>query len=211
MAKHILLLLLLLLPVTALAETQPEPERPHWSLEVKGGIFVPSLQDWAYYYGKRDMPEYGLAFGYQFTKMVEVGAGAAWSRAKGQALLIYHGTLSGNVTYDLYPVDVFVMLRGRFHDEQLLVPYVGGGWTRMYYRQDVANQQSFRGSADGHHFRAGLQISLDNLDEHASSAMSADYGIYHTYFFLETQITRAEVDSTDIGGTSYRAGLRFEF
>ncbi len=210
MTRRILFLLFLLLPGTALAEA-PAMERPHWSLEVKGGLFIPALQDWSYYYGKRDMPEFGVALAYQITRMVEVGAGSAWSWAEGQALR--HGSLSGNVTYDRYPVDLFVMLRGILNEEQLLVPYVGGGWTRMYYRQEVANQGTSKGSVDGYHLRAGVQISLDNLDQNASYRMYNDYGVYHTYFFVETEYTRAEENSTstDLGGTSYRAGLRFEF
>jgi hypothetical protein len=44
--------------------------------------------------------------------------------------------LNGEVDYDLYPVNVFVLVRGVINENQWLVPYIGGGWTRMYYHED---------------------------------------------------------------------------
>jgi hypothetical protein len=43
--------------------------------------------------------------------------------------------------------------------------------------------------------------------------MYLDYGVIHTYFFVETEYTAAKVKevSTDLGGTAYLAGFLFEF
>jgi hypothetical protein len=86
----------------------------------------------------------------------------------------------------------------------------------MYYRQKVEGQGYVRGSTDGYHGRAGLQLLLDNLDRNAANRFYLDYGIFHTYFFFEAQLTKANVDTTagaslDLGGTSYLWGLLFEF
>jgi opacity protein-like surface antigen len=208
----LVLLALLLLPSAAAADALSN--QPPWALEIKGGVFAPSLPDWSRFYGKRDMPEYGLSLAYKLFERVELGAGAGWIRGKGKALLPIHGAPSiDNVTYELYPVNIFVLARAVWSDEQWLVPYAGGGWTRIYYRQKIEDGQSARGFADGYHVRAGLQLSLDSFDSRASSRMYADYGVFNTYFFVEAERTRAveRSASVDLGGTAYLGGLRFEF
>ena len=69
---------------------------------------------------------------------------------------------------------------------------------------------------DGYHGRAGLQLLLDNMDPRAAGNLYTDYGIFHTYLFFEAQYIRAMVSDLDgvsvnLGGTSYLAGLLFEF
>ena len=55
-----------------------------------------------------------------------------------------------------------------------------------------------------------------SLDQRASTNMLRDYGIYHTYFFIEAQRSRAMIndlsgESINLGGTSWLGGLLFEF
>ena len=212
MRRTLLLLLLLALPSPAPAADQLL-DQPHWSLEVKGGVFSPKLEDFSRYYGGSTMPEFAAALAYKVRPWAEVGAeaGALW--AKGQAQAVVHGTTAGSVDYELYPVNLFVLLRGLVKEDQWLIPYIGGGWTRMYYRQTVRDQGTVSGSADGYHVRGGLQLSLNELDRSASSSMYATYGVLRTSFILEAErITATEsTTSTDLGGTSYRAGLLLEF
>jgi hypothetical protein len=114
-----------------------------------------------------------------------------------------------------------VVLRGIFTENQWVVPYVGGGWTRMYYKEELSLQPTARGYTDGSHVRGGLQLLLDVFDQRAATNMYRDYGISHTYFFVEAQRTRAMIDtvatvsspseSINLGGTSVLGGLLFEF
>ena len=206
------ILVLMLPPLAAFAE-DPLTAEPHWSLEVKGGMFTPVLENWAQFYGKRSMPEYAATLAYKLLRQVEVGVGAGSIRGKGQSYAPLHKIYTGNVTYELYPVNAFVLVRGMISEDQWLVPYVGGGWTRMYYREKIEDEATARGHADGYHVRGGLQFSLDFIDRSSSNRMYLDYGVYHTYFFVETEYTRAMVKSvkTNLGGTAYLAGLLFEF
>ncbi len=157
------------------------------------------------------MGAYGASLAYNVSPRVEFGAGAGWSEARGRASSTLNGALGSNVTYDLYPVELFVLARGMVNEDQWLIPYIGGGLTRMYYRQQVQGQKAVQGSANGHHIRAGLQLSLNALDQSASSGMYRDYGIYHTYLILEVESTKAVKQSIDLGGTSLMGGLLFEF
>jgi len=210
--NFILLLVLLLLPSAAPA-ADLFLEQPRWSLEATGGTFTPSLENWSRFYGKRYMPEYAASLAYKVFPLVELGAGAGIVKGQGQAYAALHGTLVGNVTYELRPVNVFILARGMVSEGQWMAPYVGGGWTRMYYRKEVRDQESVRGSVDGYHCRGGLQFSLDSLDQRASNRMYLDYGVHHTWLIIEAEYTKAVLrsTSTDLGGTSYRCGLLFEF
>ena len=205
-------MVLVLLPVGAFA-ADPLMEQPHWSLEVKGGRFIPAIDNWQTYYGKRYTSEYAGSLAYKITRQLEFGLEGGTIRDKGKGLAPTHGTLAGEVVYQLFPVSAFVLVRGILSENQWLVPYVGGGWTRMYYQEKIQNQTTVRGFADGSHFRAGLQFSLDGVDPGAANSMYLDYGVHHTYFFIEAERTRAVVKSVsaNLGGTSYQGGLLFEF
>jgi len=210
--KIILLALALLLPAAADA-ADAALDRPYWSLEIKGGVFAPALGNWEQYYGTSNMPVYEGALAYKLLRQVEVGVGVGSAKDKGQAYAPNHGTTSGQVTYELYPINVFVLLRGIGSESQWLVPYVGGGWTRMYYRQKVEDQGTVSGSVNGYHVRGGLQLDLNGLDPDAANDMYMDYGVFHTYFFVEAEQTKARLSSAavDLGGTAYLMGLMFEF
>jgi len=207
---YLLLLVLVLMPMRAYAE-DPVLGRPYWSLEMKGGLFEPALPDWAHYYSRRDMPELDLSLAYKVTRRVEIGieSGVLWAKGQGYAPL--HGTLGGSVNYDLYPVNLFVLVRGVMDENQWVVPYIGGGYTKMFYSEKIEGQGSVKGSANGYHARGGLQFLLDGLDDSAANSLYGDYGIFHTYFFIEAKYTHAVVASSNLGGTSYLAGLLFEF
>lgn len=210
MKKLILIIVLFLLPVAAFAADQVL-EDPRWSLELKGGTFAPALDNWATYYGKKDMPSYGGALAFKPIRWIEVGVEATLMSDEGQSYAPGHGTLSGNVTYKLYPVNVFVLARGVISEGQWLVPYIGGGFTRMYYEQTIEGQDAISGYVDGYHVRGGLQLLLDAMDQRAANDMFKDYGVFHTYLFFEAERTKAKIDAIDIGGTSYMMGLLFEF
>jgi hypothetical protein len=213
--KFLLLAVLLFLPLVSHAADQIQ-ERPHWSLEVKGGLFIPALDNWSTYYGRRDTSEYAGTLAYKIFRQLEVGIEGGYIHDGGQAFAPLHGIPAGSVNYKLFPVNAFILVRGVFSEKQWLVPYIGGGWTRMYYKEEVQDQSTVRGSVDGYHGRGGLQLLLDGIDPSASTSMYLDYGVFHTYLFFEAEYVRATVNtatsgSVNLGGTSWLAGLLFEF
>ncbi len=221
MKKFLLVFLMFLsvLPASAFAEDEQadqKAERPHWSFELKAGRFIPDIENWSQFYGKQFMGQYGGSLAYKILRPLEVGIEGLYSRDMGQGLAPLHNTTSGVVTYKLFPVNAFVLVRGIFSEKQWVVPYAGGGWTRMYYSEEVEGQGIARGHANGRHFRAGLQFLLDGLDADAAGTFFRDFGVYHTYLFLETERTHATVDtvsggSINLGGKNYMGGLLLEF
>jgi hypothetical protein len=206
----ILSIIILLVMPTVVPAAEPIP---HWSVEIKGGYFYPDIENWKTYYGDDKTWHYAGSFAYKVLRQVEVGIEAGYIKDRGQAYAPLNGIITGSVVYELFPVNVFVLFRGVFSEKQWLVPYVGGGWTRMNYQVKVEDQGTVRGSVNGYHGRAGFQILLDDIDARSANNMFLDYGIKHTYLFGEVQITHATVGtpSINLGGTSYLAGFLFEF
>jgi hypothetical protein len=217
--KFLLIVILFLVPAASFA-ADDLLETPRWSFEVKGGLFTPDLPQWEDYYDG-DMTEFGIAWAYKIFRQLEVGVEGIYSKSSGMGFAPIHGELNATVDYMRLPLNVFVLVRGVFDEGQVLVPYVGGGWTRVFYQQEISDQGSVKGFADGYHARAGVQVLLDEFDPEAANNMYHDYGIQHTYFFLEGGLSRAMIDAVDpvtgasgpvnLGGKSVRAGLLFEY
>lgn len=189
-----------------------EPDLPpHWSAEIKTGEFEPDIRDWQTFYGDESADETGVAVAYKVLRWLEVGLEFDYVRDSGTGQLSLDQTLGGDVTFNLYPVHAYVLLRGIFHENQRIVPYVGGGSTRAYYRIEIDNQPSRRGDTDGEHVRAGLQILLDWLDREGASRFEEDIGVDNTYLILEAREFSAEIDGIELGGRSAMIGLLFEF
>ncbi len=215
MRRFFIFFVLFLIPITVQA-AEPVLKRPHWSLEVKGGRFTPDIENWKDYYGKESTGHYAGTLAYKILRQLEAGIEGAYIRDKGQGFAPGHGIITGNVKYELAPLSVFALFRGIFKEEQWVVPYIGGGWSKVYYKERVENQPIVRGSVNGSYGRAGVQLLLDAIDPQASTSMLLEYGVHHTYFFIEAQsISAKTTDATgatiDLGGTSWLGGLLFEF
>jgi len=214
LGKLLLVLSLLVLPALAQAAEPARPDRPHWSLELKGGGNLASNGN---FFGGGFLPEYGAAFAYKVHRMVEVGVEATYLRSSGNGRQVQHNATSdAQVTYERLPLDVFVLGRLVFNEDQLLVPYAGVGYTRLFYQDHVAGNDSTKVSVNGYHARGGLQILMDGLERDASSSLYREFGIHHTYLFAEGKYTDARAQTTDggkvnLGGTSILGGLLFEF
>ncbi len=214
--KKLLLILMIAFAPSSLMASDAALGRPSWSFEMKAGLLVPDIDNWSNVYGDRDTAQYGGAVSYKIIRQVEVGIGGAYSRAGGSGFAPVHQSAAGHVTLEFYPIDVFVLARGIFNEDQWLVPYAGGGWSRVYYREEIQDQSVSRGFANGFHARGGLQFLIDGIDASAANSFYRDFGVRHTYLFIETKYTRAMADTSsgttvNIGGTSWLGGFLFEF
>jgi hypothetical protein len=221
--KILFLALALLFSPSVAPAAEERVDRPHWSLELKGGVFFPGLSHWSDFYGTSYTPEFGGALAYKVIRQIEVGVEGTYLSADGNGQAPLHAQLAGGsqvaagqVSYELIPLNVFVLARGVFSEDQLLVPYLGGGWTRMFYREEVKGQGKVQGSTNGFHARGGIQLLLDRIDAEGARNLDRDYHLRHTYFFAEAKYTRATADTVpsgtvNLGGVSYLGGLLFEF
>ncbi len=209
LAVAVFLLLFPLAGITAGATQEP----PRWSLELKGGNFFPEEDNWKDYYGDDETGQFGGSIAYKLIRQFELGIGGSYIKDEGKGLAPQQEQITGKVTLELYPLQVFALVRGVFSENQWLVPYLGAGWTRIYYEQDIHGQEKRRGAATGTHFRGGIQLLLDNIDRSTAWGFYENFGVNNSYFFLEIQRSDVEIgsNSAELGGTSYQAGLLFEF
>jgi len=211
--KKVVILLLCCMALSAgyVCAAEGPSTSPRWSFEFKGDRFQPTLPDWDQYYGSDTMHQFVAALGYMPLRVLQVGGEVGYSHDHGQGTLPSSGASGGEVNYTLMPVHVYVQARGAFTEGQWLIPYVGGGWTYLYYDQEVVNQQESQGHANGWNARAGLQLLLNPLDPNSAKDFRDSLGIRYTYLTLEVQKFSAKVDGIDLGGKSYLLGLRLEY
>jgi hypothetical protein len=195
-----------------LSAAQAADTRPYWSFEAKGGRFTSELDDWSTYYGDDDSEFLALAVAFKALRFTDIGIEAGRIHDRGTGQLPLNATTSGDVTFDFYPVHAFATFRALFTERQWIVPYIGGGWTRMYYKSRVSGEETREGSVDGRHVRAGVQLLLDPLSR-ADAANLRRAGIDHSYLILEGQKITAKDDATglDVGGTTATIGLLLEY
>lgn len=191
-------------------------ERSYWSAEFKLGQFHPELDDWDKFYSEDNMTQYSVALAYKVLRQLEVGLEASYMSQDGRGFLPLNNQVGGEVDYTLVPASAYIILRGVFSDNQLIVPYVGGGITRMSYKQNVTGGTETKGNTDGIYYKAGIQLLLDRIDFGAAYALRRDFGIDNTYLFFEFAKTTAKINDVggnkvDLGGQSYALGLLLEF
>ena len=208
---RILSIVLLLFSSTLHAGNISKP--PGFTYEMIAGIYQPDDENWASYYGSQKMPEAAYSLAYRVFSVIDFGMSIGYGKDKGKGRLPISGLKDGDVTYEIMPVDFYLLLRGRFAAGQWVVPYAGGGYTRFFYRQSIDNQGYSKGSVNGLHVRAGLQFLLDPLDKQAAREIYKNYGVINSYFIVEAKKTKAEAGSPalDIGGTSFRTGIMVEY
>ncbi len=192
-------------------ELLAENKSPSWMFEFHAGLFEPELSDWEQHYGSSKFPELGFSFAYRFLSVIDAGVSLGYGKDEGTGQLLNNSGTVGEVEYQIIPIEVFALLRGRLHENQWLVPYIGGGYTRFIYRQEIVDQSKVQGSVNGTHVRMGLQLLLDALDQSAAHGMYRRWGVLNSYLYFDYKQTTAEIDGIALGGKSYKVGMMFEF
>jgi hypothetical protein len=205
--KYVLSLFIsFLIPLSANAAA-----RPYWSVEMRGGVTEPALPNWStYYQDKRPITGF-VDLSFKPLRFFELGLETGYLRAQGKGLLPLNGTTGGEVTHELLPITALATLRLTFTDRQWVVPYVGGGWNRVTYRQSIKGQDTVMGAAQGFVYRGGIQILLDPFDNLAANYLRDDYGISNTFVVIEYRKNEAIVNAIDLGGSTYTTGIMLEF
>jgi len=210
--KAIVIALLLsacfLLPMASLAKDGTTP--PRWSFEFKVGKFESALDEWDTYYDERPF-QLNVAWSYKIFRPLEIGLSLGRMTTDGVGNLPLQQSVGGDVSFTLVPLNVSLLYRLIFHENQLLVPYVGGGWSRVYYRQKTGDGDKFEGSRDGNHLKVGVQLLLDSFDKNGARNLQRRMGVENTYLFLEALSIETKKDQIDLGGDSVSLGLLMEY
>ena len=201
---------------TPLSRAEDATQQPHYSFALTAGAMRPDTSDWSTYYSDDTPREFSLALGWKPLRFLEIGAEASYFGARGEGYLPLNDSSGGQVVHEIAPVGLYAVLRGQWQFDQLLVPYIGAGVSRVYYQQSIAGASQSHGNVDGHSIKAGLQISLDRIDPTATRTLRGVYGIEHVFFIVEyANATAVAKDvngvDTELLGRSTRFGLLFEY
>jgi hypothetical protein len=186
-----------------------------WSISLKAGAYQPNEENYGANYGNPRAFRGDIELGYKITRRIETGVSVGFFQDNGLVLGAMSGTPSGvKQTLTLIPTQVYLVYQFAFKDDQIIVPYLGGGYTHITYHRSVEGQDSVTGGKDGYHGRAGLKFLLNQLEPTAAYRLYESSGIINTYFLLEGQYARVDgfgSSSVDLGGWAYFGGIQFEF
>lgn len=196
----------------ALGSGEAQADGLQWTASAKGGVWFPAQSGWNDHYDREVAADGRLAFGLRPFPRFEVGLEGGYRKTEGEVDTNRRGDSLGrtlNQSLTVFPVQVYVIYDLRGASDALLVPYVGAGYSRYYYRHEVEEASTVRGRQHGYHARGGLKVLLNPFDPAAARRSAGGTGPARTYACLEGQYARVDdfgSAEADLGGWSLLAG-----
>jgi hypothetical protein len=207
------LLILILVGHSAIAATR----EPRLAFGLVGGAFLPRESGWADNYDDDILPTGRASFGLRLTRFLEVGLGGGYWQAKGSVAVDESGAplaVPADQTLTVVPTHAYLLVDLSLSTDQLLVPYLAGGYSRYFYRRKVDGGDTVRGHLSGYHGRGGVKLLLNRIDPASASVAQVTFGLQRTYWLVEGEYDRIDDfgdSSTDLGGWSVLSGFLLEF
>lgn len=168
------------------------PDTPTLSLGMGGGVFRATNEELD---RQIDTGAGKLSLNYLFTQWLEIGIGS---------------TIQPN----LATADLTLRARINFIEDQVLVPFGGGGADVYWFFGDEKIKGYDIGQQAGYHWEGGLQILLDYFDPTQAKEIQKRWGVDNSYLSLGYR--RSRVDgfgkaAVDIGGEFFFGEIILEF
>lgn len=207
----LLLILIFLFPSPLWAGGDKSPK--HWSLELKGGAWMPLNATTKSFLGSCCSPVGMAEFGFLYKSMLGFELGAGYIGASGQAV----GETSGSVSVDKFsftmiPLEGNVTFRFDFVPDQFLVPYLKAGPDYVIFLQSLEGN-SLNGGKWGMHGVAGVQFLLNNLEDVEATINDSSW-LNQIYFVMEGRygwINSFGSTGVNLSGLTFTGGFLFEF
>ena len=109
-------------------------------------------------------------------------------------------------------IHISVLYRFISNEDQFIVPFLGGGYTHLFYRLKFIDDRR-SGDQFGYHVRGGFQILLDRLEPEKADNILV-WGIDNSYLFFEaiySSVDNFGSENIDLGGWAFFGGLLLEF
>ncbi|MEW6486373.1 MAG: fibronectin type III domain-containing protein [Thermodesulfobacteriota bacterium] len=202
----------LVLVGVALGGGEARADGLQWTASAKGGVWFPAESGWDDHYDSAIAADWRLAFGLRLLSRFEVGLEGGYRKTEGEVDTNRRGDPLGRTleqTLTVFPVQAYVVYDLRGAPDALVVPYVGAGYSRYYYRHEVEEASTVRGRQHGYHVRGGVKVLLNPFDPAAARRSAGGMGPARTYACLEGQYARVDdfgSADADLGGWSLLAG-----
>ena len=168
-----------------------------------------------------------VEFGPQFFRVVELDVGIGFFQELAYTI-DSNGTQSGIRTMlTWYPFALDGSIRAQFLDEQLLVPFVRGGFDYILWSEKWDSggdsKNVLRGSKFGNHTGFGVNLLLDAFAKERASLLEVTSGINDSYLVFEWRTQRVDqrdrpwapaptkVKGFDFSGSLFTIGLKLDY
>jgi hypothetical protein len=185
----------------------PNPE--HFTLELKGSLWIPTNSDVKQFFGACCNPVGEIEFGYSHKNRYNVTVTAGFSFFTGDAVSSSGRVSADSFTLITFPLRADFIYRFDFVTNQIIVPYLRAGFDSVIFRESTGDD-SLSGNKFGFHGGAGFSILLDNLD---STSLEQE-GVNDVYLTIEGRyayINSFKSTGLDLSGFYPYAGVLFQF
>jgi len=196
------------------------PER--FIIELRGGPYQPDFDGAAFdrFFGDDVGPFLGVQLSYIGFRLPDLayltfGGGFGWSNYAGRAVAAGGGVeVAEETTLTLLPISAIGSLRIDALSRLLKIPFIFTGkigfqWT--HWDTDTGAQDDASGWSVGLMYAGQFAIDLDLIDSAAARSMDEEWGINHSFVFVELYHFAPTEKSLPIGGTGWVLGLGFNF
>jgi len=188
-------------------------EQPKWSVALKGGYTFPETDGWEDNYGDDGFWTLGVEIGWKINRRLELNASISYGDDSGKALTPSGKESVDDLDFEHLPIHISVLYRFISDEDQFIVPFLGGGYTHLFYKLEFVDDDR-SGDQFGYHVRGGFQILLDRLEPEKADDISDKVGIHNSYLFFEGIYSNVDdfgSEDIDLGGWAVFIGLLLEF
>ncbi len=167
-------------------------DTPSLSFGIGGGFFEASDDDFR---KEIDRGIGRMSLNYLFCPWLEVGIG-------------------GMAQSKLVASDLNMRARINFMEDQVLVPFGGGGIDMYWVLGDFSVAGDNINRQGGYHWEGGLQLLLDYFDPSQSKEIQKKWGVENSYFsigYRQTEIDNFGKADVNIGGKMFFGEILVEF
>lgn len=182
-----------------------------WNIGIKGGVFQPELDQWQTFYDSKYAGTGAVEASFSPFRLLELGLRTGFIRKSGVGSYDNSGDLGGEVSFNLFSAEAYAQFVLRFVERQWLVPYVGMGYGEEFYLLTIKHQPSIKGKMSALSYTGGLRVLVDGLDKRAAKILQEDFGVRHSFLFVEYGMSSATIAGTDLGGITITSGISLEF
>ncbi|MCO4744617.1 MAG: hypothetical protein KC912_07510 [Proteobacteria bacterium] len=194
------------------------------------GDMTPTCADFELRYGSRTVEDesvqavYGnkahgilmLEAGPQFFRVVELDLGFGLYRKFDRATSASGGESEVTTMFTLWPVSLGGTLRLQVFDEQLVVPFVRGGFDYIMFGErwddGAGGKNAVKGAKFGNHYGFGANILLDPFAPGRASLLEAQTGINDTFLTIEYRKTNVKPgEGFDLSGSNVSVGIKLDY
>jgi hypothetical protein len=189
-----------------------------FALEARVGPYHPDLGDsFDSFFSGDDGPLLAMeldVIGYRLDDVLYVGGGGGigWMNFTGKTRDMAGAQTSEDTSFEVVPLNLVAVLRVDVLARQLGIPFLFAGklgYQWAHWSAESGGQDDASGWSLGLVYGAQIALDLDTFEPSAARRMDEEWGINHSFLFLELFGFEPGGDSLDIGDLTWTAGLGF--